>query len=167
MIKALYPGTFDPITLGHQDIITRATRFCEQLYIGVAAGHHKNTLFSLTERTEMVQSVIKDLGFSAQVTVIAYEGLLVELCRAQNINLIIRGVRGTSDFEYENQLAAMNRHLAHDIETIFLPSSERYSFLSSSFVREATKLGGDTSALLAPKIKKILERKLGSPENSL
>lgn len=165
MTKALYPGTFDPMTLGHQDIITRAAAFCEELYIGVAAGHHKQTLFSLEERSAMAQDIIEELGLSARVKILPYEGLLVDLCRKHNISLIIRGVRSVGDFEYEYRLAAMNHHLADEIETLFMLPSERFAFLSSSLVRESAKLGGDVSALLAPKIKKNLLDKLGSQKN--
>lgn len=167
MNKALYAGTFDPITLGHQDIIRRAAAICERLYVGVAIGHHKNTLFSLDERTEMVQQVITDLNLSERVQVIAYDGLLVELCQQENIKLIIRGARSVSDFEYEHRLAAMNRHLAADIETLIMLPSERYAFISSTLVRECAKLGGDISALLPPIAQEKLINKLGNKKNSV
>nr|WP_311195346.1 pantetheine-phosphate adenylyltransferase [Suttonella sp. R2A3] len=147
---AIYPGTFDPITVGHQDIIRRATRLCDVLYVCVATGHHKKTLFNLDERTDMAKNVINSLALDADVRVMAFSGLLIETCREVGAKMIIRGLRAVSDYEYEMQLAAMNRHLAADIETIFLTPSEHLSFISSTMVREVARLGGDLGGLVAP-----------------
>lgn len=158
---ALYPGTFDPITLGHQDIIERSTRLCGRLIIGVAIGHHKTTLFSLEERRMMVEQSLSAVNSSTcQIEVIAYDGLLIDLCRQLGAGIIIRGLRAVSDFDYEFQLAAMNRHLAPEIETLFLTPSENLSFISSTMVREVAKLGGSIDNLVAPHVKENLSDKI-------
>ncbi|SUO94833.1 pantetheine-phosphate adenylyltransferase [Suttonella ornithocola] len=153
---ALYPGTFDPITIGHQDIIERSSKLCDKLYIAVAVGHHKTPLFSFEERVKLVQAVLPSLNLSCEVEVIAYDGLLIDLCHQYQAKMIIRGLRAVSDFEYEFQLAAMNRHLSSEIETIFLTPSENLSFISSTMVREVAKLGGKVDGLVHLKVKESL-----------
>lgn len=160
--SALYPGTFDPITVGHQDIIERSTKLCDNLYICVAIGHHKTTLFSLRERTAMVEEILPDLRLRCQVQVIPYEGLLIELCHQLGATQILRGLRAVSDFEYELQLAAMNRQLDPEIETVFLNPSEKLSFISSTMVREVAKLGGNVGHLVHDKVKQKLSLKVGA-----
>ncbi len=149
---AIYPGTFDPITLGHQDIIQRSSALCDQLLVCVAIGHHKTTLFALEERVNMVETVLQDMEIDCAIRVLPYEGLLVDVCRKMQAGLIVRGLRAVSDFEYEFQLAAMNRHLAPEIETVFLATSNEYSFLSSSVVKEIAKFGGPIDHLVPPHI---------------
>ncbi len=157
---AIYPGTFDPITLGHQDIIQRSSALCDQLLVCVAIGHHKTTLFALEERVNMVETVLQDMEIDCAIRVLPYEGLLVDVCRKMQAGLIVRGLRAVSDFEYEFQLAAMNRHLAPEIETVFLTPSENLSFISSTMVREVAKLGGDIARLVHPVVKENLSRKV-------
>lgn len=160
--SALYPGTFDPITVGHQDIIERSSKLCDNLYICVAIGHHKTTLFSLRERTAMVEEILPDLRLRCQVQVIPYEGLLIELCHELDATQILRGLRAVSDLEYELQLAAMNRQLDPEIETVFLTPSEKLSFISSTMVREVAKLGGNVGHLVHDKVKTKLSLKVGA-----
>lgn len=150
---AIYPGTFDPITVGHQDIIRRASRLCDVLYVCVATGHHKTTLFSLEERTDMAATIIRTLVHNTDVRVMPFSGLLIDTCREIGAQMIIRGLRAVSDYEYELQLAAMNRHLAADIETIFLTPSEHLSFISSTMVREVARLGGNLDGLVDPYVR--------------
>lgn len=159
---ALYPGTFDPITVGHQDIIERSSKLCDELYVCVAIGHHKATLFSLQERTAMVGEILPDLRLRCQVQVIPYEGLLIDLCHELGATQILRGLRAVSDLEYELQLAAMNRQLDPEIETVFLTPSENLSFISSTMVREVAKLGGDVGHLVHEEVKKKLSLKVCS-----
>lgn len=157
---AIYPGTFDPITVGHQDIIERSSKLCDKLYIAVAIGHHKTPLFSFEERVKLVQAVLSSLKLACEVEVIAYDGLLIELCQQYQAKMIIRGLRAVSDFEYEFQLAAMNRHLSSELETIFLTPSENLSFISSTMVREVAKLGGKVEGLVHSKVKESLYEKI-------
>ena len=159
---ALYPGTFDPITVGHQDIIERSSKLCDELYVCVAIGHHKSTLFTLKERTAMVEEILPDLALRCRVRVIPYEGLLIDLCHTLGATQILRGLRAVSDLEYELQLAAMNRQLDPEIETVFLTPSENLSFISSTMVREVAKLGGDVGHLVHDKVKKNLSLKVCS-----
>lgn len=159
---ALYPGTFDPITKGHQDIIERASRLCDELYVCVAIGYHKHPLFSLDERTAMVKAVLPNMPLRCEVKVIPYEGLLVSLCQQLHAQVIVRGLRAVSDYEYELQLAAMNRELDGEIETIFLTTSEKYSFISSTMVREIAKLGGKIERLVDKEVNKQLVKKFAN-----
>jgi pantetheine-phosphate adenylyltransferase len=142
MAIALYPGTFDPVTLGHVDLIQRATRLFDSVVIAVAANPDKVPLFSLEERVELIREVTSDIE---NVTVTGFNNLLVECVREHRASVILRGLRAVSDFEYEFQLAAMNRHLDPEIETAFLTPSEHYAFLSSSLVKEVAALGGKVS----------------------
>lgn len=140
--KVLYPGTFDPITNGHIDLVKRAMTLFDEVVIAVAAGHHKQPTFSLEERIELVQqSFVK----CPAVSVVGFEGLLVEFMREQNATAVLRGLRAISDFEYEFQLANMNRELDERFEAVFLTPSQDYSYISSTLVREVAKLGGDVS----------------------
>ena len=141
---AVYPGTFDPVTLGHIDIIKRALRLCDNLIIGVAAHTNKNMLFDLKARQAMVQSVI-DTENLQNVTVLPIHNLAVEFVSHNNAALIIRGLRSLSDFDYEFQMVGTNRILAPDIETIFLPADSQNHFISSSVVKQIHKAGGDLS----------------------
>lgn len=164
---ALYPGSFDPITTGHQNIIERASRLCDTLYIAIACAHHKNTLFSAEERLANVRAVLADLDTAPiRIETLLFDGLLVDLCRELGAQTVIRGLRNTSDFEYERQLSAMNRHLLPSVETVFLLTAEHFSYISSTLVREAAKLGGNIDDFVHPQIKKNLQRKFLQSRNS-
>lgn len=146
---AVYPGTFDPMTLGHADLMARASRLFDRLILAVAAGHHKKTMFSLDERLDMA----KDLAAEhANVEVIAFEGLLRDFVVGHEGKVVVRGLRAVSDFEYEFQMAGMNRQLMPEVETVFLTPSDQYQFVSGTFVREIAMLGGDVSKFVAPSV---------------
>ncbi len=154
--KALYPGTFDPITLGHVDVIERAARIFERLVVAVAETTLKEPLFSLEERVALAREVTAGFG---NVEVDTFRGLLVDYARARGIHVLVRGIRAFSDFEFEFQMALTNRKMAPDVETLFLMPKEDYSYLSSSTVREVAELGGDTSSFVPPPVQAALERK--------
>lgn len=146
---AIYPGTFDPMTLGHVDLMRRASRLFDRLIIAVAAGHHKKTMFSLDERLAIAQDMARDLP---NVQVVAFSGLLRDFVVQQGGHVVVRGLRAVSDFEYEFQMAGMNRQLMPDVETVFLTPSDQYQFVSGTFVREIAMLGGDVSKFVAPSV---------------
>lgn len=153
---AIYPGTFDPITNGHSDLIYRATRFFDHVIVGVAANTSKAPRFSLEERVELARTVLRPL---AKVEVISFSCLLVDFVTQHNAQVILRGLRAVSDFEYEFQLAGMNRKLAPSIETLFLMPAEQYSYISSSLIREIAALGGDVSEFVHEAVCAALARK--------
>jgi pantetheine-phosphate adenylyltransferase len=158
MKRAIYPGTFDPITNAHIDIVKRAKKLFDKVIIAIAQPRHKNPLFTLEERLFLVKESLKDME---NIEVLTFDGLLVDLCKKLSVNVIIRGIRAVSDFDYEFQIAWMNRKLFNDIETIFLMPSEEYFFLSSSLVKEVAMLGGNIDNFV-PKIVKIeLLKKFG------
>lgn len=161
MSRALYPGTFDPITNGHLDVIHRARRLFDELVIAVAESRHKNAMFSLEERRELIeQSLDPDDGDAPDnVSVVKFNGLLAEEFERQSVDVVIRGLRAVSDFEYELMLALMNRKLNDRFETVFLMPSEKYIYLHSSLVREVHSLGGDVTALVPPPVLSALERR--------
>ncbi len=140
--KAIYPGTFDPITNGHLDLIKRALKLFDEVVVAVAFGHHKNPLFSFDERVALVK---QSVGDNQNVSVIGFEGLLVDVLRNHNAHAVLRGLRAVSDFEYEFALASMNRSLDENFETVFLTPAQEYAFVSSTMVREVAKLGGDVT----------------------
>ena len=144
---AIYPGTFDPITYGHIDVIKKSLKFIDTVIIGISDGNQKNFLFNINERIEIVKKALfKDLNFSKKkIKVITFDSLTTDLCKKYKSNIILRGLRAVSDFEYEFQMTGMNYQLNPDIETIFLMTSEKNSFISSNFVKEVHKLGGDVS----------------------
>lgn len=149
----IYPGTFDPITVGHMDIIRRGLKVVDHLIIGVALDTGKDPVFDLTVRGALVADEVKSLGEDAKrVTVKNFSGLLVNFAEENHANLIIRGIRAVSDFEYEFQMACMNTRLKKDIETVFLTASEDTHFISSRFVKQIAKLGGDVSSFVSPNI---------------
>ncbi|MFZ2738684.1 MAG: pantetheine-phosphate adenylyltransferase [Burkholderiaceae bacterium] len=158
-VIAVYPGTFDPITLGHGDLIRRSTQLFGRVIVAVAAGHHKKTMFSLTERIEMVKSVVQAYP---QVSVESFDGLMRDFVVQHGAKVMIRGVRAVTDFDYEVQLAGMNRSLMPDVETVFLTPSERYQFISSTYVREISSLGGAVDQFVEPMVGQRLFDKLRS-----
>ena len=158
MAKALYPGTFDPITLGHIDIIERALHLFDEVTIAIATSASKKPIFTLEERIEHVERIFEG---NKNVKAIGFTGLVVDLAKEQESNILIRGLRAVSDFEYEFQLANMNRALDHSIETAFLTPSEHLSFISSSLVREISSLGGDVSPFVPGPVLAALQAKHG------
>jgi pantetheine-phosphate adenylyltransferase len=156
-LTAIYPGTFDPMTLGHADLMARASRLFDRLILAVAAGHHKKTMFSLEERLAMGKELAERHG---NVEVIAFDGLLSEFVKGQGGKVVVRGLRAVSDFEYEFQMAGMNRHLMPEVETVFLTPSDQYQFVSGTFVREIAMLGGDVSKFVAPSVLERLKERV-------
>ena len=156
---AVYPGTFDPMTLGHQDLIRRGAALFSTVIVAVAAAHHKKTMFSLDERLDMVRELVAPLG---NVSVLPFSGLVRDFAVAQNAKAMLRGVRSVTDFDFESQLAGMNRSLAPDIETVFLTPDSRYQFISSTLVREIASLQGDVAQFVAPTVLARLQAKLQS-----
>lgn len=150
----VYPGTFDPITHGHLDIILRATRMLDKLIIAVAANDGKNPQFGLSERVDMVKGEVENLpnGLGKKVEVRSFDNLLVNFTQSAGASVIVRGLRAVTDFEYEFQMAGMNAKLKPEIETIFLMASERHQFISSRFVKEICRLGGDISQFVSPSV---------------
>lgn len=140
--KVLYPGTFDPITNGHVDLVVRASRMFDQVVVAIAAGHHKNPVFTLEQRVELAKQSLSHLK---NIEVIGFSGLLVNLFKEQQATAVLRGLRAVSDFEYEFQLANMNRQLDSTFESVFLTPSEHLSFVSSTLVREIARLKGDVT----------------------
>ena len=155
-LTAIYPGTFDPITLGHADLACRASKLYDRIIIGVASSPKKKTLFSLEERTAIAKEIFAD---KPTIEIASFEGLLINFAKDKDATVIIRGMRAVSDFEFEFQLASMNRSLAPDIESVFLTPTEKFSFLSSTLVREVSQLGGDVSKFVHPLVKTALEEK--------
>lgn len=154
---AVYPGSFDPVTRGHEDLIRRARRFADRLIVAVAVNPAKQPLFTLEERVALIRRVVED----SAIEVRSFDGLLAEFARAAGATLIVRGLRAISDFEYEFQMALMNRNLAPGIETVFLVPAFDLTYLSSSLVREVARFGGDVSSLVHPAVQQALKKKLG------
>ena len=154
---AVYPGTFDPITLGHEDIVHRAAALFDEVIVAVAGSTNKRTLFSLDERVALAKSVFK----ANNVKVIGFNSLLMQFVQEQGAQMVIRGLRAASDFEYEFQLAGMNRKLFPQLETLFLTPAEQYMFVSSSLVREVANLGGDVNQFVSPTVDAAIKEKLG------
>ncbi|CAN4273715.1 MAG: pantetheine-phosphate adenylyltransferase [Candidatus Methylopumilus sp.] len=156
---AIYPGTFDPITLGHEDVVRRAADLFDEVIVAVADSTNKNTLFSLQERVAMAQGVF---SHADNIKVMGFSGLLMQFVQDQGAKMVIRGLRAASDFEYEFQLAGMNRKLYPQFETLFLTPSEQFMFISSSLVREVAVLGGDVQAFLSQTVNDAIKQKLGN-----
>ncbi|THU02740.1 pantetheine-phosphate adenylyltransferase [Lampropedia puyangensis] len=148
-ILAIFPGTFDPITRGHEEMIRRAARMFDRFIVAVAAGHHKKTLFTLEERMDMVRSVFSDLP---HLSVHSFSALMRDFAMEHGAQVMVRGVRGVTDFDYEVQLAGMNRKLMPEVETIFMTPSERYQYVSSTYVREIATLEGDVEQFVSPQV---------------
>jgi len=158
---AVYPGTFDPMTLGHADLMARASRLFGRLILAVAAGHPKKTMFSLDERLAMAKELAAE---HANVEVIAFEGLLRDFVVGHDGKVVVRGLRAVSDFEYEFQMAGMNRQLMPEVETVFLTPSDQYQFVSGTFVREIAMLGGDVSKFVAPTVLARLKARVAASQ---
>ncbi len=154
----LYPGTFDPLTLGHRDIITRAAQLVDRLVIGVAINRDKGPLFTLEERVAMIEAEVTDLRVSTGVDIIAhpFENLLIDCARDVGASIIIRGLRAVTDFEYEFQMVGMNRAMDDSIETVFLMAEARHQAIASKLVKEIARLGGDVSKFVSPPIREAL-----------
>lgn len=159
-ITAIYPGTFDPITNGHLDLIARASRLFDRVIVAVAANRNKTPLFSLEERVDLVA---KAAAAFANISVFGFDNLLVDFARLQNASVIVRGLRAVSDFEYEFQMAGMNRKLAPRLETVFLTPSEQYECISSSMIREIAGLKGDVSHFVPDAVQRRLSEKFQNP----
>ena len=153
-IGAMYPGTFDPITLGHEDLVRRASRIFDRVVVAIARDTGgKVPLFTFDERVDMAEQALSDNG---NVEIRGYSGLTVEYARENGLAVIIRGLRAVSDFEYEFQLANMNRQLTEDVETVFLTPTDKYTYISSTLVREVASLGGDVSGFVSPQVRDAL-----------
>ncbi|MFL2547532.1 MAG: pantetheine-phosphate adenylyltransferase [Candidatus Rariloculaceae bacterium] len=157
-VGAMYPGTFDPITRGHEDLVRRAAVLFDEVVIAIAASPDKTPLFSVEERVALASEVLDGIP---GVSVTGYQGLTVDFARERQLQVIVRGLRAVSDFEYEFQLATMNRHLTDQVETVFLTPTEEYNFVSSTLVREIAKLGGDITPFVHPNVAQSLKSKFG------
>ena len=159
MKTGLYPGTFDPITLGHLDIVRRSLKLVDRLVIAVALKANKETTFSAEERAQMIRESLAEINLSLEVVI--FDGLLVDYARQIDAQVIFRGLRAVSDFEYEFQMALMNKKMAPEVEGVFLTPDQKYIYLSSSLVQEVASLGGDVSDLVTAAVKKRLQKHLG------
>ncbi|MBP5249151.1 MAG: pantetheine-phosphate adenylyltransferase [Lachnospiraceae bacterium] len=158
MKKGIYPGSFDPVTLGHLDIIMRASKLADELIVGVLVNKSKQSLFTLDERVELLKRVTKDMP---NVTIKSFDGLLVDFAEEEKADFIVRGLRAVTDFEYEIQLAHTNHRMRPEVDTVFLTTTLQYSFVSSSLVREIASYGGDISAFVPECIEEDIYRKYG------
>ena len=157
MLTAVYPGTFDPITRGHEDLVRRASKLYERLIVGVADSRNKHPFFTLAERVAIAREVLSHYD---NVVVDGFSGLLKDFVRDRDATVIVRGLRAVSDFEYEFQMAGMNRYLLPDVETVFLTPSDQYMFISGTIVREIAQLGGDVSKFTFPSVEKWLKTRV-------
>ncbi|MBT8077547.1 MAG: pantetheine-phosphate adenylyltransferase [Gammaproteobacteria bacterium] len=157
-VSAMYPGTFDPITLGHEDLVRRACRLFDKVVVAIAANPGKEPMFTLEERVTLAEDALREFD---NVEVTGYEGLTVDFARKNGLQVIVRGLRAISDFEYEFQLANMNRHLTDEVETAFLTPTEKYTYISSSLVREIASMGGDISEFVSPDVNTALMKRVG------
>ena len=157
-VLAVYPGTFDPLTLGHEDLVRRAAQMFDQVIVAVAMAHHKKTLFSLEDRMDMAREALHDCP---QVRVEAFDGLVTTFAAARGAKAMVRGLRSGTDFDYEFQLAGMNRALAPELETVFLTPASQYQFISSTLVREIATLGGEVAQFVSPTVLQRLLPKVG------
>ena len=149
---AVYSGTFDPFTLGHEDVVRRAAGLFDRLVIAVAVAHHKKTLFSLDERVRQVEQAVQGMAEAGRISVLPFDGLIMDFCAQQQASAVVRGVRNLTDFDYEAQMAAMNRKLRPQVETVFLLPDAHLQCISSTLVREISKLGGDVSQMVSPAV---------------
>lgn len=158
-LTAVYPGTFDPMTSGHEDLMRRASRLFDRLVVAVAAGHHKQTMFTVDERLEIATALARQYP---NVEVVAFRGLLRDFVVDIGGKVVVRGLRAVSDFEYEFQMAGMNRQLMPDVETVFLTPSDQFQFVSGTFVREIATLGGDVSKFVSPSVLDLLRARVST-----
>ena len=158
MLTVVYPGTFDPFTRGHEDLVRRAARLFDRVVVGVAKGEAKHPMFTLDERVAMVREVCADVR---NATVVGFDTLLMRFVEAQGARAVLRGLRAVSDFEYEFQMAGMNRRLWPEVETLFLTPSEQHMFISATIVREVARFGGDVSSFVHPAVAARLKAKAG------
>jgi pantetheine-phosphate adenylyltransferase len=162
--RVVFPGSFDPVTNGHLDVIERALGICSHLIVAVAVNNYKHSLFTSDERVEMIKGACQQLKEKGkQVEVICFHGLLVDFMLTNNLKIIVRGLRAVSDFENEFQMATMNRSLCPDIDTIFLPAGQRTSFVSSRLIKSVACIGGDVSAYVPAHVSKMLSGKFNTP----
>jgi pantetheine-phosphate adenylyltransferase len=159
MVRAVYPGTFDPLTRGHEDIIRRGASLFDSVVVGVAASRGKNPIFSVDERIEIAREALADC---ANVRITSFSGLLINFLREHDARVVLRGVRSVSDFDYEFQMAGMNRQMMADCETLFMVPTEGQMFVSGTLVREIAMMGGDVSRFVAPPVLAWIQRKLAS-----
>jgi pantetheine-phosphate adenylyltransferase len=159
-VIAVYPGTFDPMTLGHEDVIRRASQLFDKVIVAVAAGHHKKLMFTLAERIDMAREVVKPFP---RIEVESFSGLLRDFVVARGAKAMVRGLRAVTDFDYEFQLAGMNRSLMPDVETVFLTPSDKYQFISSTFVREIAILGGEIDKFVSKSVQQRMMDKVRAP----
>ncbi|HLU40275.1 MAG TPA: pantetheine-phosphate adenylyltransferase [Planctomycetota bacterium] len=157
MVRALYPGSFDPVTFGHLDLVERALRLFDSVTVAAAENIAKQPVFTLAERLELLRAVLP-----ARVQVVTFRGLVVDYCRAHGFDVIVRGLRTMSDFEYEYQMALTNRHLNPAVETVFVMPNLQFSYVSSSLIKDVVRNGGDVSTYLPPPVEKALRAKLSS-----
>jgi pantetheine-phosphate adenylyltransferase len=163
-LVAVYPGTFDPMTLGHEDLMRRAARLFDKLLLAVAAGHHKRTMFTIAERLDIAGEIAQPYG---NIEVVPFRGLLRDFVVERGAKVVVRGLRAVTDFEYEFQMAGMNRQLMPDVETVFMTPSDQFQFVSGTFVREIATLGGDVSKFVAPSVlRRLQERVQGSGQQA-
>ena len=155
-VIAVYSGTFDPLTLGHEDVVHRAAQMFDKVVVAVAAAHHKKTLFTLDERLLLAKEVTQGIG---NVSVVPFSGLLCDFVQSQGASVIVRGLRSVTDYDYETQMAGMNRHLAPQVDTIFLHTSASVQHISSTLVREISTLGGKVEGLVSPAVLRALQAK--------
>ena len=156
-LTAVYPGTFDPMTLGHEDLMGRAAGLFDRLVLAVAAGHHKRTMFTIEERLEMAREIAAP---HPNIEVVPFQGLLSHFVVGAEGKVVIRGVRAVSDFDYEFQMAGMNRQLMPGVETVFMTPGDEYRFVSATFVREIATLGGDVSKFVSPSVLRRLQERV-------
>ncbi|HUQ74596.1 MAG TPA: pantetheine-phosphate adenylyltransferase [Burkholderiales bacterium] len=160
MIKAVYPGTFDPLTRGHEDLVRRASTLFDSLILGIAESRAKRTFFTLEERIEIAREALGDVK---NLKIVGFDGLLIDFVHKHDARVVLRGLRAVSDFEYEFQLAGMNRSLYPELETVFLTPSEQHMFISATLVREIATLGGDVSKFVDPRVVARFKKKLKKP----
>ena len=161
-LTAVYPGTFDPMTFGHEDLMRRAARLFERLIVAVAAGHHKRTMFTIAERLDIAKELSSKYP---NIEVMAFRGLLRDFVVEVGGKVVVRGLRAVSDFEYEFQMAGMNRQLMPEVETVFMTPSDQYQFVSGTFVREIATLGGDVSKFVSPLVLSRLQQRVKPTES--
>ena len=163
MVRAIYPGSFDPVTYGHLDVIKRASKIVDELIVGVLNNKSKTPLFSVENRVKMLNDAVSDLP---NVKVMSFEGLLVDFAKKVDAQLIVRGLRAVTDFEYELQMSQTNRKVAPEVDTIFFTTSLEYAYLSSSIVKEVAQYGGDISAFVAEPVEKAIKQKFSQRNNN-